>query len=279
MPMINVDGISLHYIVQGTGTPIIFIHPPVLSSTIFKYQLEQLSKFFMVIAFDIRGHGKSQPSPTPLTYKLIVEDMKQLIIYLGVEKVFICGYSAGGSIALEFLLTYPALAYGAVLIGGISEVSDWCLRSLISLGRTLAKTGAISTIALSAAWSHSDTRKLFWKLFRDAKSANAKNVEEYYQSCLNYNCTNQLQKIDLPVLLIYGGRDKIFHKYGNILHSMLSYSELDFIPNILHQIPTKAKNELNNLIKQFLYTHKSLEEETTPFLPMDESSIEDLIQL
>jgi pimeloyl-ACP methyl ester carboxylesterase len=40
------------------------------------------------------------------------------------EKAFICGYSTGGSIALEFLLTAPERALGGVVIGGISEVRN-----------------------------------------------------------------------------------------------------------------------------------------------------------
>jgi pimeloyl-ACP methyl ester carboxylesterase len=50
-----------------------------------------------MITFDIRGHGKSQYSNKPLTFPLIVEDIKLLLDHLEVEKAFICGYSTGGS--------------------------------------------------------------------------------------------------------------------------------------------------------------------------------------
>jgi pimeloyl-ACP methyl ester carboxylesterase len=59
--------------------------------------------------------------------------------YLNVEKAFICGYSTGGSVALEFLLTAPERALGSILIGGISELLDWRLKNSITLGITLAK--------------------------------------------------------------------------------------------------------------------------------------------
>lgn len=112
MPMINMNSASLYYTVKGSGTPIVFIHPPVLTSVNFKYQLEELSKNFQIITFDIRGHGKSPYSPEPITYPLIIEDIIRLLDHLNINKAFLCGYSTGGSIVLEFLLTFPERALG-----------------------------------------------------------------------------------------------------------------------------------------------------------------------
>lgn len=58
MPMVDVDGSSLYYIVKGEGTPIIFIHSPTLNHENFEYQIEDLSRNFKVIVFDAREHGK-----------------------------------------------------------------------------------------------------------------------------------------------------------------------------------------------------------------------------
>jgi pimeloyl-ACP methyl ester carboxylesterase len=253
---IRVNGVTLHYMVRGKGTPLIFIHPPVLSSVNFKYQLEELSKYFTVIVFDIRGHGKSQPSEQTLTYPLIVEDIKQIMNYLNVEKAFICGYSMGGSVALEFLLTASERALGGILIGGISEILDWRLKKSISLGITFAKLGAISTLAFSIALSNSDKPNTFWELFKEGKKATQKNVEEYFRYSLTYNCTNQLKNILLPVLLVYGAKDKEFHPYGRILQATLPKNEFQLIPNVKHQIPTKTPNQLNDRIKQFVFANR-----------------------
>ena len=89
MPTLDVDGISLYYTVNGKGIPIVFIHPPVLTCLNFKYQVEELSKEFQVITFDIRGHGRSQYSNQQVTYPLIVEDIKRLLDHLKIKKAFI----------------------------------------------------------------------------------------------------------------------------------------------------------------------------------------------
>lgn len=141
MPMLDVDGSSLYYIVKGKGVPIVFIHPPVLTCVNFEYQIEGLSQNFKVIAFDIRGHGRSQYSKQPITYPLIAEDIRCLLDHLEIKKAFVCGYSTGSSIALEFLLAFAERALGGILIGGMSEVRDGYLKNKISLGVKLAKAG------------------------------------------------------------------------------------------------------------------------------------------
>ena len=258
MPMLDVDGISLYYTVRGKGVPILFIHPPVITSVNFIYQLEELSKNFRVITFDIRGHGRSQHSNTPITYPLIVNDIKHLLDHLEVKKAFICGYSTGGSIALEFLLTYADRALGGIIISGMSEVSDKNLKSKVSLGMTLAKAGFVSVLAMSISWSNSNTQKLFKETFLEALKTNAKNIEQYFCYCLKYNCTNQLGNINLPILLVYGKKDKVFYNYAKLLHEKLPFNELKFIENAMHQIPTKSAFELNAMVKQFIYSHNEM---------------------
>ncbi|MBC6973358.1 alpha/beta hydrolase [Bacillus sp. Xin] len=258
MPMLDVDGGSLYYIVKGKGVPIVFIHPPVLTCVNFEYQIEELSQNFKVIAFDIRGHGRSQYSKQPITYPLIAEDIRCLLDHLEIKKAFVCGYSTGSSIALEFLLTFAERALGGILIGGMSEVRDGYLKNKISLGVKLAKVGAVSFLAWSISWGNSNTHKLFKKMFKEARKGNAKNIWQYYRYSLHYNCTNQLENIQLPILLVYGKKDKVFYSHAKLLHGKVPCNELKFIDNVKHQIPTKAAKCLNEMIQQFVFIHTDM---------------------
>lgn len=257
MPQRTINGYSMHYTDNGAGTTVLFIHPPVLTSSNFQYQIPSLSASFRTISFDIRGHGQSEPSRQEITYPLIVEDIKELMNQLNIEKVFLCGYSTGGSVSLEFLLTYPERAHGAIVIGGMSEVHDKKLRNMILLGNLFSKIGAVGTLALSLAWSQSNIRlSLFRSLFKDSKRANSKNAEQYYRYSLHYNCTANLNTIHQPILLVYGEKDKLFHSYAQLLHQLLPINKLVFIKNTKHQIPTKAAKKLNKLIHEFIQTNR-----------------------
>jgi pimeloyl-ACP methyl ester carboxylesterase len=274
MPILQINGASLHVGVFGKGTPIIFIHPPVLSSVNFEHQVKELSNYFRIITFDLRGHGQSPPTKQPLTYSLIAEDIKGIMDHLEIEKAFLCGYSTGGGIILEFLLNYPERAQGGIVISGMSEVSDWKLKQKINLGIKLSSAGAIKLIAASVAWGNANTKELRYKMYRDARKTDAKHAEDYYRSSLNYDCTEQLWKITAPILLVYGQKDPGFHRYGQMLQKRLPYSELVYVKNVRHQIPTKSAIELNDLIKRFIFTHPSIqpketESEKASYVPME----------
>lgn len=252
MPMLNLDGSSLYYTVKGSGTPIVFIHPPVLTSVNFKYQLEELSQNFQVITFDIRGHGRSPYSPEPVTYPLIVKDIIHLLDHLNINKAFLCGYSTGGSIVLEFMLTFSERALGGIAIGAMADVNDDYLRKKISLGIKLSSKGAINFLAWSISWNNANNIKLLKQMISEARKGDYRNIEQYYRYSLKYNCVSQLAEIHLPILLVYGKKDKPFHSYAEQLHEKLPRNQLHFIEKVDHRIPTKAAKQLNNLIQQFV---------------------------
>jgi pimeloyl-ACP methyl ester carboxylesterase len=252
------NGCKLYFEVQGQGTPILFIHPPVLNHLNFDDQIKGLSNDFQVITFDIRGHGRSSCSTQPLTYPLIVEDMIYLLDHLKIRKAFICGYSTGGTIALEFLMSKADRASGGIVISGMSEVSDWFLKSKIAFAITLAKLKALSALAVTISWSNTKNTSSFWKMFKEDRKGTIQNIEEYYRCSLTYNCTDQLEKIKGPVLLIYGQKDKSFYRYANLLHAKLRRSELIWIQQGKHQLPTKDASEINGLIRQFICSHMEM---------------------
>lgn len=256
MPMLDANDVSLFYTVKGEGPPIVFIHPPLLTSANFMYQINELSQKFKVITFDIRGHGRSPYSNQAITYPLIVEDIRELLDHLGIKKAFISGYSTGGSILLEFLLTHGDRSLGGIVISGMSEVNDLYLRQRISLGVRLAKARTLPLLTLAITWGNSDTQETFRKMYKEALKGDARNIKQYYDYSLQYNCTNQLENIDLPILLVFGTKDKSFHQYANLLQERLPNSDLKFIKKEKHQLPTKAATELNQMITQFIEVHK-----------------------
>lgn len=251
MPILDIGGSGVYYTVKGEGTPIVFIHPPLITSVNFRYQIEELSRKFKVITFDVRGHGRSAYSETPVTYQLITNDIRNLLDYLKIDKTYLCGYSTGGSVVLEFLLANQDRAIGGIIVSGMSEIRDFLNQKLITLATILSKIGAIRLLGLAISFDNSDSKKTFDNLFQEALKGDKRNIEQYFRYSLTYNCTSQLDTIYLPVLLVFGTKDKYFHQYAKILHEKLPRSELELISE-KHQIPTKSAQELNQLISRFI---------------------------
>ena len=72
-----------------------------------------LANSHRVITYDGRGTGQS---PAPLEPINLVEDVKQLLQHLHLDKVTLLGHSMGGQTATDFTLTYPALVERLILL-------------------------------------------------------------------------------------------------------------------------------------------------------------------
>ncbi|MEX1031197.1 MAG: alpha/beta hydrolase [Paenibacillaceae bacterium] len=263
MPFAKINGTTLHYQVKGEGLPILFIHPPLLTKANFNYQVAQLSGLYKVITFDIRGHGHSAASyDQSLTYPLIVEDMKQLMDHLDIQKAYVCGYSTGGSIALEALLTYPDRFHGGILISALSEASDLIIRTRIALAVSMCRLKAKNTLMYAICRGNADRNATFQQLNKDAKLGKLVNWQQYYEYSLYYNCTDRLAEVRHPMLLIYGKKDRSFYRYADMLERKLPNNKLVLIRGVSHQIPTKAALSMNEIIKQWLTVVHSVQQVT-----------------
>ena len=98
------------------GFPVIFIHGYGVKKEIWKPQVVDISKKFQVISLDLRGTGESDRPNIPYTMKMLAEDVKGLMDFIGVEKVHLIGRSFGGMIAQHFVLQYPEKVEKVVLI-------------------------------------------------------------------------------------------------------------------------------------------------------------------
>ncbi len=253
MPLDNINGTVLHYAVKGEGTPILFVHPPLLTSANFRYQQAQLSDEFKVITFDVRGHGQSGRSHAPLTYPLIAEDIRQLMDRLGLEKAYLCGYSTGGTVVLETLLTYPERFMGAILVSAMPEASDWVLRMRIRAAVGLSRwKAALGLLMLGITWGNADQHKTFQNLWRDARRGNKRNIHQYYKYSLSYSCTDRLGRISQPVLLLYGSKDRGFKRYRKLLEDGLQRRDVVVLGKEKHQLPTKAPEAMNGYIRRWI---------------------------
>jgi pimeloyl-ACP methyl ester carboxylesterase len=252
MPFAQINGTTMHYHSKGSGLPIIFVHPPLLEGNNFIYQLEQLSDSYQIITFDIRGHGQSRYSELPITFQLLAQDICTLLEFLKIKKACICGYSTGGSVALETILSYPDRFYGGILLSAMSEVSDPVLKSRFWASIYASEFQAKRFLTAAITWGNANSFQTFKKLYSASIKGDIRNPKQYYRRGMTYNCTQSLKYIRVPMLLLYGEKDSGFHKYAKILKNHLPFSTLYFIKNAKHQLPTKWSGPMNELIRQWI---------------------------
>jgi len=79
-------------------------------------QLEALSKRYRVVAFDHRGHGKSEVPPGPYTIDDLGGDVVELLDTLEVDQASYVGISLGGSVGLWLAQHAPERIHRLVAI-------------------------------------------------------------------------------------------------------------------------------------------------------------------
>src|SRR3954471_2404332 len=134
MPFATLNGIRVHYVIQGSGPHLLMFAPGGFRSVISRWTaqggkrewkemdaLATLSKHFTCIAYDRRESGQSAGRIEPLNWDLYVREAKELLDLAGARDAFILGSCFGASLALAFAVRHPAQCAGLLLhwpVGG-----------------------------------------------------------------------------------------------------------------------------------------------------------------
>ena len=117
----TVNQTKIAYQDEGQGIPIILIHGLDGNSAAFYLLNKQLQDQYRVIAYDVRGHGKSS---RPNSYSLDdhVKDLYILMDKLNINQAHILGHDMGGIIAREFTEKHEKKVRSLTIIS--SKVED-----------------------------------------------------------------------------------------------------------------------------------------------------------
>lgn len=132
MPTMSVNGIDVHYRDEGSGEDVIvLIHNLTSDSTGFDEVIPKLSKYYRVIAPDLRGHGLTthcedyEAGVSFYTFDNMVEDLDQLLRRLGVSHCFLFGQAYwGANIVMHYHERFPENVRGLVIASSHIISSD-----------------------------------------------------------------------------------------------------------------------------------------------------------
>ena len=97
------------------GVPVLVLHGLFGSLSNWGWHCKQLAQQYAVYGVDLRNHGDS-PHSDQLDYQVMAEDVRQLIVRLGLESCCIVGHSMGGKVAMQLALSFPDLVEKLVIV-------------------------------------------------------------------------------------------------------------------------------------------------------------------
>ena len=109
MPYLSRDGVNIYYEERGSGPAVLLSHGYSASARMWKGQMNALSDRYHVIAWDMRGHDRSDSPENPALYshEATVADMAAILDACGAQRAVIGGLSLGGYMSLAFNLAHP----------------------------------------------------------------------------------------------------------------------------------------------------------------------------
>lgn len=117
MPGFQIGQLKLHYVVQGTGSAVLFLHELGGSTYTWADVLPSCAAAgFRAVALDMRGAGRSEVPASPYSLADLASDVLALMDALDVPDAFLVGLAVGGLVALEAAITALDRVAGLVLL-------------------------------------------------------------------------------------------------------------------------------------------------------------------
>ena len=122
----DVNGVKLHYLLAGTGDPIVLLHGFAETSHMWLPLIAKLSDRHTVIAPDLRGFGQSSAPADGYTKAAMARDIHELMKSLGHDHIRLVGHDIGLMVAYAYAAQYPGEVDRLVLMEAfLPGVGDW----------------------------------------------------------------------------------------------------------------------------------------------------------
>ncbi|MEO7336502.1 MAG: alpha/beta fold hydrolase [Caldimonas sp.] len=107
---VQANGIRMRYEVDGPADApwVTFVTGIANDVTLFDGQASALSDRFRVLRYDLRGQGRTEPTPPPYTIELLSRDLVALWDALDIATSHLVGLGLGSTVAMRTAIDHPA---------------------------------------------------------------------------------------------------------------------------------------------------------------------------
>jgi non-heme chloroperoxidase len=269
------DGTTIFYKDWGTGQPIVFSHGWPLSADDWDGQMLHFGRLgYRVIAHDRRGHGRSDQTWGGNDMDTYADDLAVLFEKLDLKDAILVGHSTGGGEVARYLGRHGSKHVAKAAL--ISAVPPLMLKTEKNpLGAPIAVfDGLRAALAANRAQFYKDITLPFYGYNRPgAKISEGIRDHWWLQGMLggmkaHYDCikafsetdfTEDLKKIEIPVLVMHGDDDQIvpFAAAGPQSAKILKNATLKVYPGFPHGMPATNADQINGDLLTFFKAQRT----------------------
>lgn len=241
------DGAMLHYEVAGDPRRPAILLIEGMGGDIAGWHrtLPTLAAERFVVAFDLRGNGRSSRLEHEVTAADLAEDAVALLDELAIVRADVWGMSMGGLVAQELALLHPSrvrtLVLGCTHPGGTHRVPS-------------EATGRFWD-ALYAPGFLEDHREHVEedRAARGGRSQTATSRRYQRAAARAFDSWDRLPQLEVPTLVIHGTEDRVIDvENGRLLASRIPEAELVLLEGAGHVFHSERADEVSEIVLGFL---------------------------
>jgi len=264
MTTVNVRGISLNYAEAGEGAPVALLHGFPFNHSMWREQVEMLSRTHRVITPDLRGHGGTAATGGAATMEEMAQDVAALLDQLSIERAVFGALSMGGYVALAFYQLFPRRVRALILADTRPHADTGEARANREAMARRALEEGMETVAeamlpkLLAPATLSDRPEIAARVREMILSTQPEGAAAALRGmAIRKDQTSLLSEIIAPTLILVGGEDILTPPAdAELMHREIRGSQLVVIEGAGHVSNIERPSEFNNAITDFL---KSIE--------------------
>lgn len=235
--------VEIPYVEQGdpNGLTLILLHGLADSWHVFELMLPYIPKSIRSIALTQRGHGDASRPESGYRTGDFVEDLLLFMDALKIEKAVVLGASSGGFVARSFAAENPERTLGLVLLGSPSELKDnpfaiemW--ETTVSKLKDPVEAEFVRGFA-SSITSQPVPEAFMEMMVKENLKVPARVWKETYKGIIEEDFPGELNKINVPTLIIWGEEDSILPRSDQeALLGAITNSKLVVCPGAGHML-------------------------------------------
>lgn len=267
---VNIEGIKLHYLEEGSGKVVLLLHGWPTSSFLWRKVIGEIARKNRVIAIDLPGFGLSdKPLGASYSFRFYSKILDGFLAALKIEKLSLAIHDLGGPIGLYWVcnnlerveklaflntIIYPELSWAVVAfvmackLPVVSSIlaSSWGLKMSMKIG--ISDSSRLTEEAIKGFQTPFQSQDAQQALLKAGYSLHPKGLEEIAQ---------KLPSLKIPVQILYGDRDRILPDVAKTMQRLqkdLPQAKVKVLNNCGHFLQEERPEEVGQVLSSFFGT-------------------------